>query len=86
MPRLSAFFGIVIYMYYSDHPPPHFHVSYAGAWVSVTIATGEPLAGTLPPRARRLVVEWAQAHRGELEANWDRVRRDQPLHTIAPLS
>jgi len=29
MPRVSAFFGIVIYMYYNDHMPPHFHAEYA---------------------------------------------------------
>jgi len=27
-PRLSAFYGIVIYMYRPDHPPPHFHAQY----------------------------------------------------------
>jgi len=26
MPRLSAFYGLVIYMYWNDHAPPHFHV------------------------------------------------------------
>jgi len=25
MPRISQFHGVSIYMYYSDHPPPHFH-------------------------------------------------------------
>ena len=29
MPRVSEFFGIVIYMYYNDHMPPHFHAEYA---------------------------------------------------------
>jgi hypothetical protein len=24
MPELSRFFGLVILMYYRDHPPPHF--------------------------------------------------------------
>ena len=26
MPELCRFRGIVITMYYGDHPPPHFHV------------------------------------------------------------
>lgn len=30
MPRISIFFGIVIYMYYDDHDPPHFHALYEG--------------------------------------------------------
>jgi hypothetical protein len=24
------FFGIVVYFYYDDHPPPHFHALYEG--------------------------------------------------------
>jgi len=28
MPRVSAFFGIIIAMYYNDHAPPHFHAIY----------------------------------------------------------
>ena len=28
MPRISAFYGIVITMYYRDHDPPHFHAAY----------------------------------------------------------
>ncbi len=28
MPEISRFLGIVITMYYSEHPPPHFHVRY----------------------------------------------------------
>lgn len=31
VPRLSEFYGIVIYMYFSDHNPPHFHAIYGKA-------------------------------------------------------
>jgi hypothetical protein len=30
MPEISRFLGIVIRMYYRDHPPPHFHAEYGG--------------------------------------------------------
>ncbi len=40
MPRISEFFGIVISMYYNDHEPPHFHVSYAEHEAVVTIGAG----------------------------------------------
>lgn len=30
MPEISRFLGIVIAMYYHEHPPPHFHAKYAG--------------------------------------------------------
>ncbi len=29
MPRISAFFGIVMRMFYNDHFPPHFHAEYS---------------------------------------------------------
>ncbi|WP_375502311.1 DUF4160 domain-containing protein [uncultured Nostoc sp.] len=25
MPEICRFLGIIITMYYNDHPPPHFH-------------------------------------------------------------
>jgi hypothetical protein len=28
VPRIREFYGIVIEMYYGDHPPPHFHARY----------------------------------------------------------
>jgi len=44
------------------------------------------LAGSLPPRALRLVKEWALAHEDELLANWERVRNLEPLVAIEPLA
>ena len=28
MPKISRFLGIVTYMYFNDHNPPHFHAEY----------------------------------------------------------
>jgi len=28
MPTISTFFGVTIRMFFSDHPPPHFHAAY----------------------------------------------------------
>lgn len=52
--------GIVIEMYFSDHPPPHFHARYAGDEATIVISNGELLAGALPGRALRLVREWLE--------------------------
>jgi hypothetical protein len=30
MPVISTFFGIVVRMYFGDHPPPHFHAEHQG--------------------------------------------------------
>ena len=40
MPRISEFYGIVIEMFFRDHPPPHFHARYAGEEAVIEIATG----------------------------------------------
>ena len=29
MPTISAFYGILIQMFWNDHAPPHFHALYA---------------------------------------------------------
>jgi hypothetical protein len=59
LPEISRFFGIIVAMFYSDHPPPHFHVRYGSRRAVVDIATLSVLQGSLPPRALGLVVEWA---------------------------
>jgi Domain of unknown function (DUF4160) len=85
VPRISEFYGIVIEMYYGDHPPPHFHARYGEDAAKIEIATGELIAGSLPGRAVRLVREWVEAHRGELEANWERAVRHERPEQIEPL-
>lgn len=85
MPRICSFYGIVIAMYYRDHHPPHFHAIYAEYEAQIVIETLEPLAGDLPARALRLVRDWADMHRDELEANWARAEAHEPLDTIEPL-
>ena len=85
MPRISSFYGIVITMYYGDHPPPHFHARYGDESAKIEISTGDVLAGSLSGRALRLVREWVEQHRDELDANWHRaVNHDKP-QPIEPL-
>ncbi len=85
MPRISEFYGIIIAMYFRDHNPPHLHARYAGQEAKIAIDTAEMFEGHLPRRAYRLVREWTQLHRVELERNWERARSREPLDTIDPL-
>ena len=85
MPEVSRFFGIVIAMFYNDHPPPHFHVRYGEQRALIDIDALSVIEGSLSPRVLGLVVEWAALHREELERNWDRARRHERLHLIRPL-
>lgn len=85
MPQISQFFGIVIYMYYNDHAPPHFHAEYGEDEAVYTIDTLELMRGKLPRRAHSLVVEWASLRREELRSNWIRARAGERLAVIVPL-
>lgn len=88
MPRISSFYGITIWMYHDEANHPgraHFHARYGDEEASVDIESLAVIAGALPPRAKRLVVEWAAAHQNELRDNWERARNHQPLVPVEPL-
>ena len=85
MPTISAFYGILIRMYFGDHPPPHFHARYGEYKARCAISTGEVIDGELPARAVRLVREWASRHNGELEGNWRRCEQRLAPNRVEPL-
>jgi hypothetical protein len=85
VPRISTFYGIIITMHWREHLPPHFHAHYAGAGAAVAIGSGDVIGGDLPPRALRLVREWAELHESDLRTNWDRSENALPLKEVAPL-
>ena len=85
MPILSAFFGIMIRMYHSDHNPPHFHIQYGDRKVIMDIKTGGVVHGVLPPRLHRLVNEWRRLHIPELLNAWNTVQLQKPPKRIKPL-
>lgn len=85
MPEISRFFGIIITMYFDDHPPAHFHVRYGSSKAIFAISPPGLLEGQLSPRTLGLVTEWAALHRDELLANWNLARQQQPLNRVAPL-
>lgn len=84
MPEVSRFFGIVIFMNYNDHIPPHFHARYQEQEVTIEIETGL-VTGTMSKRALRMVFEWMESHQEELLRNWERARAREDLEKIAPL-
>jgi len=85
VPEICRFFGIIITMYYNDHPPPHFHARYGSDRAIIDIQTLQVLGGRLGPRVMGLVVEWALRHRDELLEDWRLARESAPLNRIAPL-
>lgn len=85
MPEVSRFYGIVIAIYYKDHPPPHFHAKYGGQTGVFSIEDLRMIEGQLPKRVISLVLEWAFEHREELMQNWERAEAKKPLTKIPPL-
>ncbi len=75
----------MIYIYYGDHLPPHFHARYGEREALYEIDTLSIYRGSLPRRAHNLVLEWGDQHRTELGENWERARRNEPLQQIDPL-
>jgi hypothetical protein len=85
VPRISEFLGIVIYMYFSEHNPPHFHAIYGQYEAEILIETREILKGKLPVRALSLVREWAEKYQDQLLLDWELARRHEELKQIPPL-
>lgn len=85
MPEISRFLGIVIYMYFQDHNPPHFHVKYEKHTASIDVESLKIIKGNLPSRVYSLVVEWAAIHKNELMEDWYKVKNLQTPTKIEPL-
>jgi hypothetical protein len=84
MPTISRFYGIVIYMNYNDHAPPHFHARYGDQEVTIEIQSGI-VTGTMSRRALRMLFDWLDEHHDELMENWDRAAQHEPLQPVSPL-
>jgi len=85
MPRISQFYGIIIFMFYDDHNPPHFHARYADYEAQISITNPKIIRGYLPPKALGMVIEWAASHEDELLRNWQKAQKLSPLMKIEPL-
>ena len=85
MPTLSIFYGIVVYIYWMDHNPPHVHALYAEHEALIDIGKAEVLRGSLPRRALAMVLEWTREHQDELMTAWEAASRGERPAPIAPL-
>jgi hypothetical protein len=81
MPEIARFYGIIIKLFFGDHPPPHFHAVYGEHIGLFSIETLDMIEGDLPKRAKNLVVEWANIHQRELKRMWE----TQEFRKLPPL-
>ena len=85
MPIISAFFGIIIRMYYDEHNPPHVHVEYQGNKALLDFQ-GNILRGDLKSRtALRLVRDWIDLRNEEIIEDWELAHKGEEIKKIAPL-
>ena len=85
MPTISIFYGISIYINFTEHNPPHFHAKHGSKKGMFSIKTGELLDGKMSQRDKKLIAAWAELYRQELMANWNIARRHGTVLPIKPL-
>jgi hypothetical protein len=81
MPEVTRFYGIVIKIFFSDHPPPHFHAVYGEYNALVGIESLKIIEGDLPSRGEKMVIEWATLYQKELLNMWN----SQEFSKLPPL-
>ena len=84
MPEISRFLGIVIFMNFNEHNPPHFHARYADYEITVEINSGI-VEGKFPKRALNIVLEWYELHKDELMEDWNLLQTTGEFKKIQPL-
>jgi hypothetical protein len=82
------FYGILVLMYFRDnrrHHLPHIHIRYQDEEAAISIADGEVLDGSVPPRQLKLVQAWIEIHREDLMLDWQLAVAGEVPFRIAPL-
>lgn len=85
MPIISVFFGIVVRVFQGDHNPPHIHVQYGEFEAIFEIKSGKLLDGKLPPRARRILLEWLRIRELEVLKSWTDAQEFKAPRKVRPL-
>ena len=85
MPEISRFYGMIVFINYDEHHPPHFHAKYGEQAASIRIAPVQLQEGHLPRQAWRLLREWAEQHQTELLEDWELTRNGHAPFKIDPM-
>jgi len=88
MGRVSAFLGIVLYMYPEKggkHKRPHVHAVYGDDECELSIPEGDVLAGSLPLKQLRNVQTFIDMREAELMLDWDLCMKGQDVIWIDPI-
>lgn len=56
-----------------NHALPHVHAAYGEYNISIDIASGKILAGTLPKKNQKMAVDWVLTHKDKLLGDWKNI-------------
>ena len=70
MPRVAEFEGIVVYIYFNEHVPPHFHAICGDDEAVIGIESLALVEGSLPAAKLKRALAWARDNQGLLRAKW----------------
>ena len=71
MPEICRFYGIIIYLYWMDHNPPHIHVVYGDYECSISIME-RIVDGKIPAKVVSKVNQWMDIHQDEIMKLWQK--------------
>ncbi len=71
MPILTRNKGIIIRMFYKDHPPPHFHATNNEKTGLFEIDNLKMFKGNLSNKDQKEVIKWASEKQKELKLMWE---------------
>ncbi len=83
MPEVCSFYGMSIKLLWNDHLPKHIHVFVGDRQSRVTFG-GEVLSGSLEPDKLKVLRAWLMKRQIELEEDWEKAARKQPIERIKP--
>ena len=72
-------------IFFNGHNLPQFHVKYNDFRAAISIGNLAVMEGELPSTVLALVIEWAELHHAELQADWDSLRTTGTFAKIEPL-
>jgi hypothetical protein len=72
MPTIALIDGIKIQVF-ADHRPPHFHVVAAEQVIVIRISDLAVIRGSMRKGTLRKALDWAEAHKQEIEDAWTRL-------------
>ena len=70
MPRVAEFEGIVVYIYFNEHVPPHFHAVCGDDEAVIGIESIALMEGSLPAAKLKRALRWASDNQDLLRAKW----------------